>query len=354
MQKRKAVSLMSGGLDSTLATRIIMDQGIDVLGLYLSSPFGCHEDIVKVADSLGVPLKIVEKGSDYLDLIRNPKYGYGKNMNPCIDCRIYMFQMAHVVMDEVGADFIVTGEVVGQRPMSQRKNAFQIIDRDSEMEDLILRPLSAKNLPETKPEREGWVDREKLLAIAGRGRTEQLSLADALQLKGYSAPAGGCLLTDVNFSERLSSFFKTRPKGSMAEARLLRYGRYFDLDAETFVLIGRNKEENDKLEELSQDEVKASRMAFFKPDYSAPAAILSGNLSATLFDEVNKLIVRFSKKIPEGGKIAIYMGEQIIQRTSKNVLSLPTSATPPEYLLPLVSVPTAPTRAVIPQGAAPP
>lgn len=262
--------------------------------------------------------------------------------------------MAHVVMDEVGADFIVTGEVVGQRPMSQRKNAFQIIDRDSEMEDLILRPLSAKNLPETKPEREGWVDREKLLAIGGRGRTEQLSLADALQLKGYSAPAGGCLLTDVNFSERLSSFFKTRPKGSMAEARLLRYGRYFDLDAETFVLIGRNKEENDKLEELSQDEVKASRMAFFKPDYSAPAAILSGNLSATLFDEVNKLIVRFSKKIPEGGKIAIYMGEQIIQRTSKNVLSLPTSATPPEYLLPLVSVPTAPTRAVIPQGAAPP
>ncbi len=315
MQKRKAVSLMSGGLDSTLATRIILDQGIDVLGLYLSSPFGCHEDIVKVAESLGVPLKIVEKGSDYLDLIRNPKYGYGKNMNPCIDCRIYMFQMAHVVMDEIGADFIVTGEVVGQRPMSQRKNAFDIIDRDSEMEDLILRPLSAKNLPETKPEREGWVNREKLLAIAGRSRTEQLSMADELQLKGYSAPAGGCLLTDVNFSERLASFFKTRPKGSMAEARLLRYGRYFDLDTETFVLVGRNKEENEKLEELSLEEVKNGRMVFFKPDFNGPAAVLSGNLYETLYGEVNQLIVRFSKKIPASGKISVQMGEKITTMT---------------------------------------
>lgn len=313
MQKRKAVSLMSGGLDSALATRIILDQGIDILGLYLSSPFGCHEDIVKVADSLGVPLKIVEKGSDYLDLIRNPKYGYGKNMNPCIDCRIYMFQMAQAVMDEVSADFIVTGEVLGQRPMSQRKNAFQIIDRDSEMEELILRPLSAKNLPPTKPEREGWVDREKLLAIAGRGRTEQLSMADALDLKGYSAPAGGCLLTDENFSERLSSFFKTRPKGSMAEARLLRYGRYFNLNEETFVLVGRDKEENEKLEELSLDEVKNGRMVFFKPDFAGPVAVLSGNFSATLsealFGEVHKLIVRFSKRIPEWGMIRVSVGD---------------------------------------------
>jgi len=337
MQKHKAVSLMSGGLDSTLATRIILDQGVDVLGLYLSSPFGCHEDIVKVADALRVPLKIVEKGSDYLDLIRNPKYGYGKNMNPCIDCRIYMFQMAHVVMDEIGADFIVTGEVVGQRPMSQRKNAFQIIDRDSEMEDLILRPLSAKNLPPSKPEREGWVDREKLLAIAGRGRTEQLSMAGALQLKGYSAPAGGCLLTDENFSERLALFFKTRPKGSMAEARLLRYGRYFNLDAETFVLVGRDKTENEKLEALSRDEVKNSRMAFFKPDFSGPVAVLSGNLSATLYDEVYKLIVRFSKKIPEGGKIDVHKGERIIPLVAPHLLMVHSS--------------TAPTRAVIPLEA---
>ena len=328
MQKRKAVSLMSGGLDSTLATRIILDQGIDVLGLYLSSPFGCHEDVAKVADSLGVPLKIVEKGTDYLDLIRNPKYGYGKNMNPCIDCRIYMFQMAHVVMDEVGADFIVTGEVLGQRPMSQRKNALEIIDRDSEMEDLILRPLSALHLPPTKPEREGWVNREKLLAIAGRGRTEQLSMADSLALKGYSAPAGGCLLTDANFSERLASFFKTRPKGSMAEARLLRYGRYFNLDEETFVLVGRSKEENEKLEELSQDEVKNGRMAFFRPDFSGPVAVLSGNLSETHFEEVSKRIISFSKKIPEGGTIEIQTGELKAQR-ALNLFTAPTSAVIP-------------------------
>ncbi len=338
MKKYKAVSLMSGGLDSTLATRMIMDQGIEVLGLYLSSPFGCHEDIVKVADSLGVPLKIVEKGSDYLDLIRNPKYGYGKNMNPCIDCRIYMFQMAHVVMDEVGADFIVTGEVVGQRPMSQRKNAFDIIDRDSKMEDLILRPLSAKNLDPTKPEREGWVQREKLLAIGGRGRTEQLAMADALQLKHYSAPAGGCLLTDVNFSERLASFFKTRPKGSMAEARLLRYGRYFDLTEDTFVLIGRNKDENEKLDELSRDEVANGRMAFFRPNFSAPAAVLSGTLSEALYEEVSQLIIRFSKKIPEGGTISLEIGKKTAARTPHL----------PMVPLPMVPSCTAPTSAVIP------
>ncbi|MEK7747887.1 MAG: hypothetical protein AAB300_02265 [Nitrospirota bacterium] len=327
MKKRKAVSLMSGGLDSTLATRIILDQGIEVHGLYLSSPFGCHEEVDAVAESLGIALQVVEKGSEYLDLVRNPKYGYGKNMNPCIDCRIYMFQLADQVMDEVSADFIITGEVLGQRPMSQRKNAFQIIDRDSEMEDLILRPLSAKNLPPTLPEREGWVDREKLLAIAGRGRTEQLAMAEALQLRHYSAPAGGCLLTDENFSEKLSEFFKIRPEGGMAEARLLRYGRYFNLDSKTFALLGRDKKENEALETLSREEVSHSRMAFFQPDFSGPAAILSGNLTADLFDEVGQMILRYSKPKEGMRDIHVYVGNQkttlSLCLAPENILALP-------------------------------
>jgi tRNA U34 2-thiouridine synthase MnmA/TrmU len=311
MKKRKAVSLMSGGLDSTLATRIILDQGIEVHGLYLSSPFGCHEEVAAVAESLGIPLQVVEKGSDYLDLVRNPKYGYGKNMNPCIDCRIYMFQLAHQVMDETSADFMITGEVLGQRPMSQRKNAFQIIDRDSEMEDLILRPLSAKHMPPTLPEREGWVDREKLLAISGRGRTEQLALAEDLQLRHYSPPAGGCLLTDENFSERLASFFKTRPDGTLAEAKLLRYGRYFNLDSETFALLGRDQTENEALENFSREEVENGRMVFFKPDFLGPSAVLSGkNLTPNFFDEVGRLILRYSKAKESVRTIDVLIGHQ--------------------------------------------
>ena len=296
MKKRKAVSLISGGLDSALATKLMLEQGIEVLALHLSSPFGCDENVAKVTEHLNVPLKIVEKGMDYIDLVRNPQYGYGKNMNPCIDCRIYMFVAARKVMEEAGADFIVTGEVLGQRPMSQRRDAMDLIDRDSEMDGLILRPLSAKHLPPTRPEIEGWVDREQLLDISGRGRTKQLELAAALQLKEYGAPAGGCLLTDPIFSERLSEFFKAKENPTMAEVRLLRYGRHFDLAGGAHVILGRNQEENAKLSEESREEVAEGRMAFFQPLFSGPAAVLSGGFGAALSEEVCRLIVRYGKK----------------------------------------------------------
>ncbi len=330
MQKRKAISLLSGGLDSALATRIILDQGIDILGLHLSSPFGCHADVEKVAQSLNIPLKIINKEEAYLELVRNPKYGYGKNMNPCIDCRIYMFEIAHNVMNEVGADFIITGEVLGQRPMSQRKGAMEIIDRDSHMKGLILRPLSAQNMPETVPEREGWVDRQRLLNISGRGRTEQLALAEQLHLSGYTAPAGGCLLTDASFSEKLALFFKTRAQPTMTEARLLRYGRFFNLNEETFVLLGRDQAENEKLEELSRQAVNQEQMAFFMPIFSGPAAVLSGQYSDPIINEVGQLIVRHSKK-SDAGKwpINVRRGEKetciLVQQTSSFELPVITT-----------------------------
>jgi tRNA U34 2-thiouridine synthase MnmA/TrmU len=295
-KKRKAVSLMSGGLDSTLATRLILDQGIEVHGLYLNSPFGCNEEVAKVAAHLGVPLQVVEKGMDYVDLVRNPKYGYGRNMNPCIDCRIYMFIAARKVMDEVGADFIVTGEVVGQRPMSQRRDALHVIDRDSEMDDLVLRPLSAKHLPPTLPEREGWVDREKLLDVVGRSRTVQLALADALALKEYASPAGGCLLTDSHFSERLSTFFEQNADPSLTEVRLLRYGRHVDLGDGAYLILGRNKEENSALRDVSSPEVEAGKMAFFQPLFHGPAAVLWGRVDRGLYDVVGQQIAQLSKK----------------------------------------------------------
>lgn len=312
MKKRKAISLMSGGLDSTLATKLILDQGIDVIGLYLDSPFGCNENVVKVAAHLNIPLRIVPKGMDYIDLVRDPKYGYGKNMNPCIDCRIYMFIAARKVMDEEGADFIITGEVLGQRPMSQRRDAIDLIDRDSEMESLILRPLSAKNMAPTKPELEGWVDREKLLEISGRGRGRQLEWAAALELKEYAPPGGGCLLTDANFSARLSEFFEKKKEPSMAEYRLLRYGRHFDLPEGGHVILGRNQEENRKLLEESRAEVEAGRMAFFQPLFSGPVAILSGGFSPALVEEVGRLIVRYGKKEADPERmIEVRQGETV-------------------------------------------
>ncbi|MFQ5587313.1 MAG: hypothetical protein ACE5F7_00610 [Nitrospiria bacterium] len=296
MKKRKAIALLSGGLDSTLAAKLIIDQGIDVIGLFLESPFGCKENVEGVAKHLGIPLRIVDKGMAFVELIRNPKYGYGKNINPCIDCRIYMFHIAERVMHEEEADFIVTGEVLGQRPMSQRREAMDIIDRDSETEGLVLRPLSAQhNLP-TKAETEGWVDRKKLLALSGRSRTEQLKWAETLQLKEYTAPAGGCLLTDANFSVRLHDFFEHRENPTMTEVRLLRYGRHFDLTDGSHLVIGRNASENDQLETISKNDVKSGGMTFFRPAFSGPTAVLSGTGDNTALDEAIRLIAKYSKK----------------------------------------------------------
>lgn len=289
---------MSGGLDSTLATKLILDQGIEVIGLFLTSPFGCKENVEDVAKHLGIQLKVVDKGTAYLDLIRNPKYGYGKNMNPCIDCRIYMFNIAERIMEEEGADFIITGEVLGQRPMSQHRDAMDIIDRDSATEGLVLRPLSAKYHPPTLPEREGWVDREKLLDITGRGRSEQLKWAELLQLKAYTAPGGGCLLTDVNFSVRLKHFFERNTHPSMTEVKLLRYGRYFDLSDGSALVVGRDAEENNQLQKISEADVREGKLTLLRPYFTGPVAVLFGGSPGRegILSEAAALIAKYAKK----------------------------------------------------------
>ncbi len=296
MKKRKAIALLSGGLDSTLAAKLIVDQGVEVIGLFLDSPFACKENVEEVALHLGIPLKVVDKGMAYIDLIRDPKYGYGKNMNPCIDCRIYMFHIAERVMKEEGADFIITGEVLGQRPMSQRRDAMDIIDRDSETEGLVLRPLSALHNPPTLAETEGWVDREKLLNLAGRGRSEQLKWAKSLNLKAYSSPGGGCLLTDANFSVRLSEFLEQNKNPTMTEVRLLRYGRHFNLSNGSHLIISRNESENDALETISKSDVIAGERMIFRPTFSGPVAVLSAPGDAAILDEAAQLIAKYSKK----------------------------------------------------------
>jgi tRNA U34 2-thiouridine synthase MnmA/TrmU len=241
--------LLSGGLDSTLAVKLMIDQGIEVHVLNLVTPFctctrkGCKHEASRVAKLFNVPVKIISAGKEYIEMIKNPKHGYGKNMNPCIDCRIFLFQKAKKYMEEIGARFIITGEVLGQRPMSQHKKALNIIEKESETEGLVVRPLSAKFFPPTIPEEKKWIDREKLLSIKGRRRISQMELAKEFGINDYPCPAGGCRLTDPQFAKRLKEAF-AYGECSIKEIQLLKYGRHFRLESGAKVIVGRNEEEN--------------------------------------------------------------------------------------------------------------
>ncbi|OGL46070.1 MAG: hypothetical protein A2161_02100 [Candidatus Schekmanbacteria bacterium RBG_13_48_7] len=256
ISKGKAIALLSGGLDSILAIKVIMDQGIEVFAVNFTSPFclcnrksshSCRHEASFIAKELGIPIKIIRVGNDYLDIIKNPQHGYGKNMNPCIDCRIYMHKKAKVVMHEMQADFIVTGEILGQRPMSQRRDALNIIDRDSDLKGLVLRPLSAKAFSPTIPEINGLIDREKLLHITGRSRKPQIELAKKYDIHDYSCAAGGCLLTDIGFSKRLKDLLINNPDTQFADIQLLKIGRHHRLPSGAKLVVGRNQPENLKL-----------------------------------------------------------------------------------------------------------
>lgn len=293
---KKAIALLSGGLDSTLAAKIVKDQGVEVVGLHLLSPFGCKEDVEKTARNIGISLIVKEKGESYLDLVENPRYGYGKNMNPCIDCRIFMFQLADVVRQDQGADFIVTGEVLGQRPMSQQRHSMEIIDRQSPMEGLILRPLSAHCFPPTIPEEKGWVNREALFQISGRGRKDQIELAKKFGIEEYSAPGGGCLLTEAGFSSRLKDFFGHKEyagsEDRLAQAQMLRLGRHFRKSDDLKIIIGRNQKENEELKKLW----KAAQGSFFVPsNFDGPVAVTFGEPTDEARQLVGEIIARYGK-----------------------------------------------------------
>ncbi len=303
----KAIALLSGGLDSMLAAKIVKDAGIEVLGLHLFSPFGCRDEVQKAAKALDIKLLVKDKGEAYLELVGNPKYGYGKAMNPCIDCRIYMFQMAEVVMEQEGAEFIVTGEVLGQRPMSQQRTSMELIDRKSGIEDRILRPLSAHHFEPTLPEREGWIKREDLFAISGRQRKEQLALVEKYGITEYSAPGGGCLLTETSFAGRLKDFYKHEHHTNSDERRvhseLLRFGRHFRISDKTKVIVARDEKEN---EELESRWTQANAAFFFPVAHNGPSAVLLGDCGEPEKNLVGELIARYSKgKGKEGNETEI-------------------------------------------------
>ncbi|MBI3088380.1 MAG: hypothetical protein HYY91_05805 [Candidatus Omnitrophica bacterium] len=297
--ERRCVALVSGGLDSTLAAKLMLEQGIDVRGLFLSMSWGCCEKpkAQAAARQLGIPLMILSVGDAYLDVIRAPKYGYGTQMNPCVDCRIYMFRIAKRYMEEAGAGFLVTGEVVGQRPMSQRKRPLAIIEQDSGLDDLLLRPLSAQLLDPTLPERLGVVDRSRLLALSGRSRHEQIALAARYGITGYSQPAGGCLLTDEGFAAKTKDLFAHDERPTTKDMELLTIGRHLRLTPSTKVILGRNELENLLLEGYAGE-----GYAVITPKFPGPAAMVIGVLNDETKAAALRLVLQHTKaeKLPEG------------------------------------------------------
>lgn len=297
--KRKAIALLSGGLDSTLAVKMMLDMGIDVEALNFTSPFctctgknsGCKSEAVRVAQEFNIPIKVVHKGLDYLEIVRNPRHGYGKGVNPCVDCRIYLLRKAKEYMLESGADFVITGEVLGQRPMSQRRDSLRVIERESGLEGLLLRPLSAQHFDPTIPEREGWVDREKLLSIKGRSRHELFQLADELDVKNYPCPAGGCLLTELSFVPKIRDIFDHCDELNLRDFRMLKIGRHFRIADRTKVIIGRDENDNKLLEAAKQPD----ETSLFWMDGNTPHGVIMGLQDEAGLDLACRILLRYTR-----------------------------------------------------------
>ncbi|EPG0796202.1 ATP-binding protein [Campylobacter coli] len=269
----KALALFSGGLDSMLAMKLITAQGIEVKALNINIGFGSTSDkseiMKKRAAMVGADFEMIDVRNSYLqEVLFNPQYGYGKHFNPCIDCHAFMFKTALAMLKEENASFIITGEVLGQRPMSQRSDAMAKVKKLAlDEEDLILRPMCAKNLPLTKPEREGWVDREKLEGISGRSRKRQLELAAKFGLEDFESPGGGCLLTLDSFAKKIRDFIEFDKDMQVNDAQLLKYGRHLRLPNGAKMIIGRNELENTLLKGLKTPKYEVIEQGLKTPKY---------------------------------------------------------------------------------------
>jgi tRNA U34 2-thiouridine synthase MnmA/TrmU len=272
----KALSLFSGGLDSILAVKLIEDQGIDVIGIFFETPFFSSQKATQSAQYIGLPLKVVDITDSLLKIVLNPRHGYGKGLNPCIDCHALMFKKAGELLKKEGAGFIISGEVLGQRPMSQNLRSLSIVSHDSGLKELILRPLSAKRLSETLPEKKGWVIRERLLGLSGRSRRPQMELARKFRIKEYPTPAGGCLLTEEVFSRRLKDLVSINPEFSRRDVELLKWGRHFRISEKTKIVVGRNQSENEMISSLT----KEGDTILTVESFPGPTVLATGGLSA--------------------------------------------------------------------------
>ena len=277
----KAIALLSGGLDSTLAAAIIFNLGIRVVGLHITTLFDTDrkrlEHITTAANTVGIPLITVDLSTEHLEIVKHPKHGYGAEMNPCIDCRIFMLKAATETMKEERAQFVITGEVLGQRPMSQHRNALELTAKESGLGNRLLRPLSANQLPDSLPVTEGWIQHHDLGSMWGRSRKEQVDLANRLGIHEYPQPAGGCLLCEKTYAARLRDAFSFIGKDRMTKCdfSLLKYGRHFRLSEKTKTIVGRDERENLILAELGRNYVQIEPI-----ETTGPVTLVKGNPAA--------------------------------------------------------------------------
>ncbi len=309
----KAVALLSGGLDSMLAVTLMTRQGVDVTALTFMTHFGCSagleggscgHDPHKIAETSGFKVKLCHLGRDYMDMVRKPRFGRGKNMNPCVDCRIMMLRAAKDYMDTNGGEFVITGEVLGQRPMSQRLDMFNVSDRESNLIGRVLRPLSARLLRPTIAEVECRVDRSRLLAINGRSRKEQMRLAAEWGIKEYPTPSGGCLLTDPQYSNKLYDLFEHIAPGQerVSDIQLLQLGRHLRLSNDFKLVVGRNQEENELIESV----VEPGDWALEVLDFKGPLAVGRGAPAEGDLETAARLTVHYSKA-PKGDPVRVQL-----------------------------------------------
>lgn len=320
----RALGLLSGGLDSALAAALLLEQGLEVVGLHLESPVSCRSDVRDVARDLGIPLTVRSKGAEYLQLLRDPRWGYGRNLNPCVDCRVFMLRRSREYLEESGADFLFTGEVLGQRPMSQLSEKLRLIDRQAGADGLVLRPLSARLLPETGPERRDWVDRSRLLAISGRSRHVQLAEAARLGLRRYQSPGGGCLLTDTIFSRKLRDLFDHAPQSGVEEAdvALLSLGRHFRLGPALKVVLGRDVAENTRLARLQGE----GRWLVEPDGFTGPSALVCGARDEEGLTEAIRLIARYARTHQAHDLIRWHSGDGVRVRQLGLIAATPVAA----------------------------
>ncbi|UCD31841.1 MAG: tRNA 4-thiouridine(8) synthase ThiI [Desulfobacterales bacterium] len=246
-KKARALGLCSGGLDSILSALVLKAQGVNVMWVSFETPFFSSTKARQASKNTGIPIVVQNITPDYLKMLKNPPCGYGKYMNPCMDCHALMFRLAGAIMKENNLDFLFSGEVLGQRPMSQNKQSLRYVEKQSGFDGYILRPLSAKKLPETIPESAGIVDRNRLLGISGRSRKPQIQLAKEFGIEDYPSPAGGCLLTDKSYAARLKDLFDHQDSYAESEYHLLKYGRHLRLDNKTKIIVGRTHKDNENI-----------------------------------------------------------------------------------------------------------
>jgi tRNA U34 2-thiouridine synthase MnmA/TrmU len=294
----KAIALYSGGLDSSLAVLVMKRLGVDVMPVMFVTDFGCsisrrsgYKSLFPSPEKIGISVEKHYLGEEFLELVKNPKFGLGSNMNPCIDCKALMLKEAKKLMDERGADFLITGEVLGQRPMSQRRDAFGQIEKEAGVRGLVVRPLCQKLLKPAIAEETGLIDREKLYGFSGRSRKPQMSLATELGLTEYPQPAGGCLLTDPTFSYRLRELLGRNPSPAMTEIRLLRLGRHFRAKDGYKIIVGRDEQDNDALEKIASPE---DNILTVEGGYGTPIVLAEAGISKEGLELAARLCVRYS------------------------------------------------------------